>query len=50
MSKLTLLRRLILSGWCYSTLPGAVGRLSHIQELDFRFVSRVMYTIPCAVC
>lgn len=46
MSKLTLLRRLILSGWCYSTLPGVVGRLSHIQELDFRFVGRVMYTNP----
>ncbi len=50
MSKLTLLRRLILSGWCYSTLPGVVGRLGQIQELDFRFVSRVMYPIPCAVC
>ena len=36
MSKLTLLRRLILSGWCYSSLPGIVGRLSQIQELDFR--------------
>lgn len=36
MSRLTSLRRLILSGWCYSSLPGVVGRLSQIQELDFR--------------
>lgn len=38
MSRLTSLRRLILSGWCYSSLPGVVGRLSQIQELDFRSV------------
>ena len=36
MSRLTSLRRLILSGWCYSSLPAVVGRLSQIQELDFR--------------
>ena len=36
MSRLTSLRCLILSGWCYSSLPGVVGRLSQIQELDFR--------------
>ena len=39
MSSLTALRRLILSGWCYSTLPGVVGRLSQIQELDFRWTA-----------
>ncbi|KAL3135740.1 hypothetical protein ABBQ38_006209 [Trebouxia sp. C0009 RCD-2024] len=37
MSRLTSLRRLILSGWCYSSLPRVVGRLSQIQELDFSF-------------
>ena len=47
MSKLTLLRRLILSGWCYSSLPGVVGRLSQIQELDFRFVFALC---ACALC
>ena len=49
MSKLTLLQRLVLSGWCYSSLPGVVGRLSHIQELDFRFMS-VLQLPTCLHC
>lgn len=36
MSKLTSMRRLILSGWCYSSLPAVVGLLGFIVELDFR--------------